>query len=87
MGSVCVPSYFVLISTIPALASRQMFGLALQVGVIDTGISLNHQDLQNNVNKDCQDFVNNDNNCDEGQIEGNSKGVPPVCTPLPVPHS
>lgn len=47
-----------------------------QVGVIDTGISLNHQDLQRNINKDCQDFVNGDDSCDEGRISGNSKGAP-----------
>ena len=48
---------------------------AAQVGVIDTGISLNHQDLQRNVNKNCQDFVNGDDSCDEGRIPGNSKGT------------
>jgi hypothetical protein len=44
------------------------------VGVIDTGIALGHEDLQRNVNKKCEDFVNGDHTCDEGKIKGPSKG-------------
>lgn len=47
----------------------------VQVGVIDTGISLGHEDLQRNVNKKCEDFVNGDHTCDEGKIKGPSKGA------------
>lgn len=46
----------------------------LQVGVIDTGIALGHEDLQHNVNKKCEDFVNGDHTCDEGKFKGPSKG-------------
>ena len=55
-----------------------------QIGVIDTGISLGHEDLQQNINKACGDFVNGDNSCDEGSIPGNSKGVPPLLQLLPL---
>lgn len=47
----------------------------LQVGIIDTGISLGHEDLQRNVNKKCEDFVNGDHTCNEGKIGGPSKGA------------
>jgi hypothetical protein len=47
----------------------------LQVGIIDTGISLGHEDLRRNVNKKCEDFVNGDHTCDEGKIKGPSKGA------------
>ena len=44
-----------------------------QVGVIDTGVSIHHQDLTANTQKKCEDFVNGDGNCDEGSILGSSK--------------
>jgi hypothetical protein len=45
------------------------------VGIIDTGISLGHEDLRRNVNRQCEDFVNGDHTCDEGRIKGPSKGA------------
>ena len=47
----------------------------LQVGIIDTGIALGHEDLRRNVNKKCEDFVNGDHTCDEGKVKGPSKGA------------
>lgn len=46
----------------------------VKVGIIDTGISLHHEDLQANINGQCEDFANNDHNCDEGSMAGGSKG-------------
>ena len=43
------------------------------MGIIDTGISIRHQDLAANTDKNCQDFVNVDGSCDEGAIPGPSK--------------
>ena len=45
----------------------------LQVGIIDTGVSVHHQDLTANTQKKCEDFVNGDGSCDEGSIAGPSK--------------
>ena len=47
--------------------------VAMQVGVIDTGVSIHHQDLTANTQKNCEDFVNGDGSCDEGSILGSSK--------------
>ena len=48
-------------------------GTLLQVGIIDTGVSIHHQDLTANTQKSCEDFVNGDGSCDEGSIAGPSK--------------
>ena len=49
-------------------------GWVPQVGIIDTGVSIRHQDLTDNTDKNCEDFVNGDGSCDEGSIPGPSKG-------------
>jgi subtilisin family serine protease len=58
----------------PQAWSIQKGSKAVKVGIIDTGISLGHEDLRRNVNKKCEDFVNGDHTCDEGKIKGPSKG-------------
>ena len=45
----------------------------MQVGIIDTGVSVHHHDLSANTQKKCEDFVNGDGSCDEGSIKGPSK--------------
>jgi serine protease len=45
-----------------------------QVGIIDTGISLSHQDLVGNVDPHCEDFYNNDGSCDESHRKGGMHG-------------
>lgn len=63
---------------IPISVSNTWFPY-FQVGIIDTGIALGHEDLQRNVNKKCEDFVNGDHTCDEGKIKGPSKGEGSHC--------
>ena len=48
------------------------------MGIIDTGVSIHHQDLAANTQKSCEDFVNGDHSCDEGSIRGSSKVTHPA---------